>query len=193
MNHDTLVERIESAGRMVSIHHDTDPMSPADWDHAGTILLSPSRQGTIPTADEVEPSGRMRPDDWEVDARYLERFKGALVFPLDIYWDWNPTVRIGDDYQDADGIVYLTSDELAEEWNGDRAAAESYLRARINELNQYLQGDVYCYEVADEAGNVLDSCGSFYGLDYCRDEARGAALENAAPTGAQLAALLLPL
>jgi len=98
-----------------------------------------------------------------------------------------------DDFDGVDGIAYVTADELREEWGGDPTPAENYLRARIAELNQYLQGDVYTVTVEDGHGNMLESCGSFYGLEYAREAAREMAAGNPAPEPHQLAELLLPM
>jgi hypothetical protein len=48
-------------------------------------------------------------------------------------------------------------DKLAEQW--------------LETWNQYLEGDVWAYEVVDtETHDVVDSCCGFYGHDYCREE-----------------------
>ena len=51
-----------------------------------------------------------------------------------------------------------------------RKAAESFLTT----WNQYLSGGVWRYVIEDEEGNHLDSCGGFYGKDYCESEAKSA-------------------
>lgn len=52
------------------------------------------------------------------------------------------------------------------------------LRAEVEEYSQFLQGFVYWYEVVDKAGEVIDSCGGFIGMDRetngLMDSAKGA-------------------
>lgn len=87
------------------------------------------------------------------------------------------------DRWDADmcGIIHVSKDIVRKEYGKQRisrklyAQVESLLRSEIEELNQYLQGDVYCYSIQDESGDVIDSCCGLYGYDYCVEQARESA------------------
>lgn len=61
-----------------------------------------------------------------------------------------------------------------------RRQAEEASRAEVREYHQYLSGDVWHIRVENEDGDVLDSCGGFYGFDYAVEEGR-AMLEALAP------------
>ena len=40
------------------------------------------------------------------------------------------------------------------------------MEGEVETFNQYLNNDVYGFTIEDEDGNVIDSCGGFYGDDF---------------------------
>lgn len=94
---------------------------------------------------------------------------GAKVWcgPPDYIWD--------DDGRQSGWIWISTSNIIKEygEYNADSIErCKKYLEGEIEILSQYFGGDVYCYDVVHR-GEVIDSCGGFYGeLDYCIESAK---------------------
>ena len=90
------------------------------------------------------------------------------------------------------GYIYVSREKVLKEYNATsltpaiRAKAEASLRSEVSTYDDYLTGSVYGYVVEDEEGDTLDSCWGFYGLDYCREEAMGAAKWNADKRDAQV-------
>lgn len=68
------------------------------------------------------------------------------------------------------GIVTVDREQVVSEEEA-REAAKSHVEA----FSQYIGGDVYGFEIADEDNEMIDSCWGFYGFDYCKKEAIGAA------------------
>jgi len=68
------------------------------------------------------------------------------------------------------GTVTVDKDQVDSEEEA-REAAKSHVEA----FSQYIGGDVYGYEITDEDNEMIDSCWGFYGFDYCKKEAIGAA------------------
>ncbi len=91
------------------------------------------------------------------------------------------------------GYVFTTAERIAElcngpvrdgdpfycprDWEGSaRAWVESQLAAEVKTYSAWLEGDVTCYVIEDEDGEVLEACGGYVGeVDFCRSEARIAA------------------
>lgn len=65
------------------------------------------------------------------------------------------------------GIHYVIDD-------GARTLEEQYklLKAELGVYDQYLRGEVYWFSVENEHGDLIDSCGGFYGYDAVIAEAR---------------------
>lgn len=79
------------------------------------------------------------------------------------------------------GIVYAEKVEIAKSlghkrWNQHTAArAQKIATSIIEELDLILRGEIYRYEITDDDGTHLDSCGGFVGKDHCREDAESAA------------------
>jgi hypothetical protein len=77
-----------------------------------------------------------------------------------------------------DGIAFMTKAKVISEygeWSEEtRSKAKSLLEAEVTELGSWCAGEVYGYRIEDEAGNDLDSCWGFYGLEHAEQEAKEA-------------------
>ena len=47
-----------------------------------------------------------------------------------------------------------------------------YIRGEVKTFDQYIRGDVYCYEIMDGNDKFIDSCCGFYGEEYAISEAK---------------------
>ena len=58
--------------------------------------------------------------------------------------------------------------------------AADAIRAEVEEYDKYLRGDVWVYEITDGEGNLVESCGGFFGKECAAAEAATAVmrLEN---------------
>jgi hypothetical protein len=73
------------------------------------------------------------------------------------------------------GIIYASKEEIAQEFGVKRftkkkvAQFNSYLEAELEVYSQYLNGDIYGYELTDDDGDIVDSCYGFYGSDWSKN------------------------
>jgi hypothetical protein len=67
------------------------------------------------------------------------------------------------------GFIFVSKEKARKEYGKLTKAAlvkvEKYLAGEVEVYDQYLSGDVYWFKKVDENGEVLDSCGGFYGYD----------------------------
>jgi hypothetical protein len=124
---------------------------------------------------------RMDPDDMQSIADD-PRYYSAPVFA---YIHSGVTISMGrfgcpwDSGQS--GIIYRLKTELAHElghkrWNQHTAKkARAAALATVKALDQILRGEIYRYEITDDNGEHLDSCGGFVGEDWARSAAEDAA------------------
>ena len=70
------------------------------------------------------------------------------------------------------GYIYATKEEIQKEFDGDKAKAEERLKGTIDTWDQYVSGDVWHIAVVDEDGEVIDSCGGYYGYKYAEEEGK---------------------
>jgi hypothetical protein len=203
-------ETFEHCGFVIEIDWDSDPTSPRKWDNAGRMVCWHRRynlgdwegkQRNPQHSDGTEFSDPSEFNEW-----WQTNGKGGIILPLYLYDHSGITMSCGPFACPWDsgqvGYIYITSEDIRKNWNCKRITskirkqAEDCLRSEVSVYDDYLTGQVYCYtvfellpeseeceELEDRKGEHLDSCCGFYGLDYCRTEAKSAA-EHLAKTPA---------
>ena len=88
-----------------------------------------------------------------------------MTAPVD---NWRPALKVGErkDLAEPDGFIYVTGETAAKEWD-DRADAEAYLRASVEEYGAYLAGEVYGYVIKNADSEDLPSFGPRLIEDSC--------------------------
>ena len=162
------IEEYQKNGFTVKIYQDPDAESPGNWDDTEVFIVTTKNREF-----EVIPEGY----NIEEIAEHLEthkRYNGFKVYPLYAYVHSGVGLSLGrDGYPfncpwDSGQIGFVLV-----KWKGNHNhydMAESVVKV----WNQYLSGDVYCYSIKDESGEVVDSCGGFYGLEYAKQQAEEA-------------------
>jgi hypothetical protein len=169
----------------ICIYPDGDTPNPLeDWSEMGTILsLNRSHANFNPS--RVEFAIENDPD--AVPLSYYEhglcRWSVAGELPAPCRCPWDSVAFAG---------IWLPDEEtLASARNYGGFTRRMFLRKRARQTceayTQWCNGDIYGYEIerltacpacGHEEAEALESCWGFYGLDYCRSEARAAAVEQ---------------
>lgn len=155
-------------------YDDSGASSPLDWDNLTEIVvLDAPRRGQL---GDRQPDGReeeaLERGGFPLLARYLRMTKQALlVVPLEVFDDWRPSVKIARDTEDVDGYALVT-EKTAEMIGTPPNLFEEVVRQDVQTYNQFLQGEVYGWEVLDENGEHLDSVWGYIGdIQYVKTEA----------------------
>lgn len=163
----------------VRIEHDPDPESPREWSNLGTMVCWHSRYTLGDKHTYASPEDFRESDDYK---------HALIVLPLFLLDHSGITMRTHD-FSDCDpgqwdsgqvGYIYVTRDTVLHEYSCKRIGkrtrklAESALRAEVHAYDEYLTGQVYGY-IVERDGVRVDSCWGFYGLDYCKEQARASA------------------
>jgi len=182
------VENFEVNGKTVSIYHDDDPGSPREDDNLGHMVCWHRR---LRLGDEQIHPSEFGEDLGEVRELLKEIRKAYLILPIYIYEHGQVTITaklsVYATYPDKEwdagqvGFIYVTREKVAAEYGMAISAEEEdkireVLEGEVETYDQYLTGDVWRFVIEDEDGEDIGaSCWGFYGLDYCREEARAAA------------------
>lgn len=183
---DFLAESFEHAGCQVSIYQDPEPGSPLEWDNLGIAvafdyLAGEYREGSFyERVSEGQEDEAYRRGGWQLLARYLRMTEGAEAVPFSMADYGSSGLRIYAESLDTDrvaGFLYADRAKIIAEYGDDsewsRETARSCLRAEIEALAQYAEGDIYGYIVEEDEEH--DSCWGFYGIEEAKAEARSAA------------------
>lgn len=150
-----------------------------EWDHAGHMICWHRRYDL---GDKKLTREFPTPEDFQ--EWWEQNGKGGLCFGLSLldHSGLHMYMGHGAHWSDAQGwdsgpigYIYITRAEIQKEWGkskGNTARARKCLEAEVTEYDQYLTGDVWYVCIKDKEGEVVDSCGMFYGYDYACQEAK---------------------
>jgi hypothetical protein len=140
------------------IRREPDPESPRDFDNLGVMVCWHHKYKL----------GDRTPSHSAANIP-----KGSVILPLFLYdhsgitmsteafscpWDSGKV-----------GFIYATPEKIRETFGVERISkkrrleAEEMLRTEVGLYANYLEGNVWCYQLFNEHGNEVDSCGGFYG------------------------------
>ena len=186
-----MIETFQHNGYTVAIQQDSDAETPRHDSNLGTFWTM-ERNTNSPDpltcrgnafqslADLLNCAGT-----WESIRKALD--KQAVWFPVWKYEhsgvvyaaaDSNPFSCPWDSGQA--GVIFALKADVRKEYSvkrvdaATRAKAEKVLQGEVETYSQWANGEVYGYTVTDEAGEEVDSCWGFIGLDYAREEAKEA-------------------
>ena len=178
------LKTINYKGYTINIDYDPSPESPREWDDLSTIYSNSRRYDFDGHSIEelIQEVGGNIYDNvipWDlIGKKYYYRkvwmydHSGITVRTA----EENPWGNMGYMAWDSGlaGVIVVDKKAAKKEWDTDtKARAEKWLDGEIANLDTYVRGEIYGYEVLDEDGNEFDSCWGFYDLDECIAEAKG--------------------
>ena len=181
------IEKIKlKTGRTVIISQDDLTESPREWDKLTTMVCFHSRYnlGDDHDIDHNDYNG------WdEMEEAIMRDEKPLVIEPLYLYDHSGITIStepFGCRWDSGQiGFVYITQENIdsyglviggEETWNDYLQRLSLRLKNEVKIYDDYICGNVYYYQIEDENGEVVDSCGGFYGdlnksgmLEYLRE------------------------
>lgn len=169
------IESIVYKGHTINIYFDTDSSDPRKMNENAAEMYCWHRRYNI--GDKHKYEGREELFAELAGVEYEEQSvgeliklaedKGHIIKTIYMYDHSGITISHGSFSCGWDsGVVgyhVMRAETIVKEWAGDKQRAENYMKAELEEYDNYLTGQVYGYEV-EETG---DSCWGFNG--YWRD------------------------
>lgn len=174
----------EYKGYKIVIEPDEVDESPRDWNNLGIMLCSHRRY----TLGDEELNPRNFDSLEEVEEWIEDNYHPVIQLPLYLYDHSGLSMRTyPHGYHSAwdcgmVGWIVATADDIRK-WYGVKRITKTILERATKELvgevktySQYLEGDVWCWQVfapADEDCNdPLESCGGCYGCNFALQDAK---------------------
>lgn len=156
----------------VEITQDEFAVNPReDFDNFGRMVCWHSRYNL----GDAQPSGQ--PMD-----HIASLPKGSVVLPLYLYDHSGITMKTTPFSCQWDsgqvGFIYVTPVQIRNEFGVKRITkkliekCKSILVSEVATYDAYISGDVWVVTEKDENGEVVDSCGGYYGFDAAKEEAK---------------------
>jgi hypothetical protein len=109
----------------------------------------------------------------EADAGHVP---GWRVFELNAYIHSGVALSLGEFGCPWDsgqvGWVFVKEEHGWGEIDGKLTTHEQMAQWLVEGWNQYLSGDVWCFDIEDSDGEILDSCGGIYGMENALEAAK---------------------
>lgn len=165
----------KKGNKELRVIREESPESPREWDNVGTMVCFHNRYNLGDKTNLNQDSF----NSWEELKEYLvEELKAEVILPLRLYDHSGISISCGTEYPFNDrwdsgcvGFIYVTKDKLNEE-GINKEDAEKRLKGEVETYDQYLNGDIYGFQLVEltnckccsHNGEVeLDSCWGFYG------------------------------
>ena len=184
----------DPSGLTLIVEADDHPLNPREeYEHLGQMVCWHRRYSL---GDRHEWS---EPDEFR---QHLKSCKGAVALPVYLFDHSGLAVSTTPFHCPWDsgqiGMIWMSRKAALDAFGPGgkrltpklRLQAEEALRAEVREYHQFLSGDVWHVRVENEDGEILDSCGGYYGSDYAVEEGR-AMLATLAPEERQRKAAAL--
>ncbi len=157
-------------GYKVVVSIDPEPQSPREWDNIGTVVIH--NRSRYAFADETADMHELL---------NLESDKNHISLPIYLYDHSGITINTTGFACRWDsgqvGVIYCTKEAAVKEFGNKvctakvREKALKALKAEVEELDQYIRGEVYGFQVFNPEDEVVGSCWGYYGdADYCLQE-----------------------
>jgi hypothetical protein len=175
------------AGFQIEIEQDMEPMDPRkDFDGFGKLLCSHKRY-TLGDEHAYKASDFHTWAEWQ--GQIEEDFDVAVLLPVYMLDHSGLTISTTPFSCPWDsgqiGFIFCTNKQVLEEFAGDTEKARQCLLGEVATYDQFLRGDVWCYIIRTPSardghgeeidGEVVESCGGFFGYEYCVTEAKSCA------------------
>jgi hypothetical protein len=174
------IEAFRAHGHTVQILVDPDPENPREWDNLGRILYYKG-SGRYMLGDETATIEEMQ----EIMAD-KDKFIALPVYTLIHSGIAMKTTDFGDPWDSGQsGIIYTWVKKALKAFDRKkmtpklREKVKKALRQEVKTFGEYLNGEVYAYQVVNDDGDIVDALWGIMPYEYAKTAGREAAKDAA--------------
>ena len=161
----------------LKIIQDDTAESPREWNNLGTFIMQHNKFEFGDRLFEAEPSTNSWDIAFKQHLKNVENYhiNNTIYLPVYMYDHSGITISTSPFSCSWDsgqiGYIYATKEDIRVEYDVIRVSSKlknkilSVLEAEIELLDNYLTGNIYCYELYKDS-ELIDSCYGFYGNDF---------------------------
>lgn len=153
--------------------HDSYPDSPRNWENLGTMICFHRRYDL---GDNHNYSSGDYSSWEERKQAIIKEENPAVILPLYMYDHSGISISTSPFSCRWDsgqiGFILVSKKKALEEFGGKIVSAklkqklQAILEGEVETYTQYVEGDVYGFQIVDEDDDIIDSCYGFYGSDH---------------------------
>lgn len=157
---------------IISIDNDSSNHNPRTCDNLSTCIFVGGKK-SLGDKHNINP---MDYNEWnEMHKAIIREYKPAFVKGVYLYSHSGETIKLSPFVCQFDsgqiGFIIVSKEAIRKYYGIQRVTnvyldkAEKLLLSEFKELKQYVEGEIYHFQLNDENGNEIDSCGGFFGND----------------------------
>lgn len=170
------MEEIRINNKVLKIEQDDNPPNPREWDNLTRMICFHKRY----TLGDPHDYKHEDYTSWEEMGQAIkDQEKPLIIKPLYLYdhsgitisttpfscsWDSGQIGFVIITYKEIDTVGSTINE--GESWSDYIKRLDDYLEDEIKIYDHFLNGDVYYFEITDEHGEHIESCGGFFGDDW---------------------------
>lgn len=167
-----------SGNYVANIYPDEPYNSPRDFDNLGRVV---STVRNYISNDKCNVYATDYESSVELEAAIRKQYDIAIIIPFYAYI--HSGIKLGLEPfgcrwdSGLAGFIFATKEDIRNNFGVKNVTqklinhTKDILESEIKELDQYLTGDVYGYEIIDvRTEEHIESCWGFYGIDYVEEE-----------------------
>jgi len=157
----------------LKVVHDSSADSPREWDNLGTMICFHNRY-------DLGDKHNYSSDDYsgweEMKQALIKEENTAVILPLYMYDHSGISISTSPFSCRWDsgqiGFILVSKKKALEEFGGKivtkklKERLEKILEGEVETYTQYVEGEVYGFQIVDEDDEIIDSCYGFYGADF---------------------------
>ena len=167
------------------IEYDEYSDSPREWDNLGYFITvdkshySPDdNTNLINIVKETGDIATSQEEHIKLITKAINETdeKVLAIYPIVKYQHGNVLYKLGTEhgFDCSNNGFYIVTDKTQKNIGTSPEDFEKAINNELETYNKWINGEVYCFTLYDENGDVEDSCGGFYSLedikDYLSDE-----------------------
>lgn len=162
------------------IEFDNYSPSPREWSNLGYFITIDNRQNSPDKNEELENIVKETGNEATSQEEHIELITKAInetgekvikIFPICKYEHGNIIYKLGTQhgFDCSNNGFYIITDKTQKEIGADEKDFEKNIKEELENYNSWVNGEVYSYILYNEEGEIEDSCGGLYELDYIKE------------------------
>ena len=172
------METIIYKGHKIEISPDESPESPREWDNMSQLICFHNRYDL---GDKHEYDHSDYPGWEEMKMAIIRAERPYIIMPLYLYDHSGITISMtpfGCQWDSGQiGFVIVSKETISDFYTWQRVTARrkidlmKYLKAEVDMYDQFIRGNIYCFNIEGPDGEDVDSCSGFYGEKAALEDA----------------------
>lgn len=159
------------------IEYDNYSSSPRSWSNLGYFITADNRQNSPDDNQEFIKILKETGNEANNQAEHIEMIKSRIesetdekvlkIYPICKYEHGGVSYKLGTEhgFDYSNNGFYIITDKTQKELGTSSEDFEKVIKQELDVYNSWVNGDVYSFILYDDNGDIVDSCGGFYGLD----------------------------